>query len=352
MTDTDLSNFFVDESASIADALRAIDKGAASIAMVTTPERLLLAVVTDGDIRRALLAGRSLTDPVIDIANRSPLTVPTDLARTHVLDQMRHLRIVSVPSVDEKGRVTGLHTMSDLVGRTRLPHVAVIMAGGRGTRLRELTTHMPKPLMPVAGRPIIEWIILNLVESGIERVIVSLGHLGDQIETRVGSGRHLGATVTYVREDADSPLDTAGGLALIDRGYLPDDQPILVSNGDLMVRYDAAELLAAHQAQQSVVTVASRVYTHEVPFGVLETGDDGGVCAVREKPLMEMLISSGVYVLSLAALDHLLAGEPCSMPELLHRCLDAGQRVGTWSLPGEWQDIGTQPDLRRARGHQ
>lgn len=349
--ETDLSSYFVAESASIADALRAIDRGAAAIALVTAPDQRLLAVVTDGDIRRALLGGRTLSDPVIEIANKSPLTVPTGLARAHVLDTMRHLRIVSIPSVDERGCVTGLHTMSDLIGRARLPHVAVIMAGGRGTRLREFTKHTPKPLMPVAGRPIIEWIILNLVESGIERVIVSLGYLGDQIEAVLGQGRHLGASITYIREDPHSPLDTAGALALIDQQILPAGQPLLVSNGDLMVRYDAAELLSVHEAEQSTITVASRSYSHEVPFGVLDTEDDGAVIAIREKPMVELTISSGIYVLSRDALDHLVMGQPCSMPELMQRCLATGERVGTWSLPGEWQDIGTQPDLRRARGH-
>ena len=150
----------------------------------------------------------------------------------------------------------------------------MIMAGGEGTRLGELTRDTPKPLMEVAGRSILEWIVLNLVGGGIRDIYVSVNHLADQIEEHLGDGSRLGCTVRYLREEPDLPLGTAGSLGLL-RAEHPDlAVPTLVMNGDLMVQFEPEQLLDFHDATGAAVTVATRPYQHEVPFGVV--GARGG----------------------------------------------------------------------------
>jgi dTDP-glucose pyrophosphorylase len=335
-------------TACIRDVLEVIDRSASAVALLVDADDVLLGLLTDGDVRRALLRGAELTDPALPYATTAPQTVSAGSARALVLDLMRALRIAAVPEVDPGGRVVGLHTLSDVIGVQPLPNPVVIMAGGRGTRLGALTHDTPKPLLEVAGRTILEWIILNLAGGGIRDVYVSVNHLAEQIEEHLGDGAHLGCSVTYLREDR--PLGTAGSLALFRAQRRELDVPALVMNGDLMVQFEAQGLLAFHRRSAAAISVATRPYQHEVPFGVVDTGPDGRVAAVREKPTYSMDVSAGVYAVSPHVLDLLHADEPCTMPELMQTCLDRGEPVAAWQLPSDWIDVGTPTDLARAKG--
>jgi NDP-sugar pyrophosphorylase family protein len=288
----------------------------------------------------------------LPFATKTPQTVGAGTTRAHVLDLMRALRIVAVPEVDDAGRVVGLHTLSDTVGVQPLPNPAVIMAGGRGTRLGHLTRDTPKPLMQVAGRSILDWIILTLVGGGIRDVYVSVNHLSEQIEDHLGDGSRLGCSVTYLRESPDRPLGTAGSLALFRAARPGLTGTTLVMNGDLMVQFEAEQMLTFHARQGAAVTVGTRPYTHEVPFGVVETGPRGTtVRAIEEKPSFTVQVNAGVYAVAPRALDMLAPDVPSTMPDLIQRCLDRGERVASWALSSDWIDVGTPFDLARAKGH-
>jgi len=345
-----LEKMLVDRDATLRQALEAVDRSGLGAALLVGPDRTLVGMLTDGDARRALLGGATLDGPALPFATTAPQTVQVGSGRAHVLDLMRALRIAAVPEVDAAGRVVGVHTLSEVVGTRRLPNPAVIMAGGKGTRLGALTRSTPKPLLRVAGRSILEWLVLNLVGGGIREVHVSVNHLGEQVEEHLGDGHRLGCTVQYLREDPDRPLGTAGSLALF-RAARPElDVPIVVLNGDLMVQFDAERLLAWHAEQAVDLSVAVRAYQHEVPFGVVEA-DDARVRAVREKPTLTMDVNAGVYAVSPAVLDLVPPDEPCSMPELIQTLLERGRPVGAWPLDSEWIDVGTPADLARAKGH-
>ncbi|WP_404393569.1 nucleotidyltransferase family protein [Humibacillus xanthopallidus] len=270
--------------------------------------------------------------------------------RALVLDLMRAVRISVVPEVDAAGVLVGLHTLSEIVGSAPLPNVAVIMAGGRGTRLGELTKDTPKPLMTVAGRSIIEWIVLGLVGDGVREIWVSVNYLADQIEEHLGDGSRLGCSVRYLREDPALPLGTAGSLTLL-RAERPDlTHPVLVMNGDLMVEFDANDLLDAHRRTRATLTMATRTYQHEVPFGVVESAG-GRVTAVSEKPTLSFDINAAVYAVEPRALAWLPSGEASSMPDLVETCLERDEVVTAWPITSEWIDVGTPTDLARAKGH-
>jgi dTDP-glucose pyrophosphorylase len=345
----DLKTACAPVAATVRDALVVIDRSATSVCLLVDEDGRLHGLLTDGDLRRALLRGTSLEDPALDHASTTPHTVGSGTSRAAVLDLMSALRISAVPEVDDAGRLLGLHTLSDVVGATPLPNVAVIMAGGRGSRLGDLTQDTPKPLMTVAGRSIIEWIILGLVGDGIRDVYVSVNYLAEQIEEHLGDGSRLGCTVRYLREEADRPLGTAGSLTLLraERPDLPD--PVVVMNGDLMVQFDVGNLLETHRRTGALVTVATRTYQHEVPFGVIES-ERGKVTAVTEKPTLSFDINAAVYAVEPRALAWLPEGRASTMPGLVETCLERDEVVTAWPITSEWIDVGTPKDLARAKG--
>lgn len=352
MTSRRLNSVTADSDARLRDVLEVIDRSGLAVALLVDGDGRLVGLLTDGDVRRALLHGAGLTDPALPHATARPQTVAAGSARALVLDLMKALRIAAVPELDDSGRVVGLHTLSDVIGVAPLPNPAVIMAGGRGTRLGALTRDTPKPLLEVAGRSIIEWIVLNLVGGGIRDVHVSVGHQADQVEEHLGDGSRLGCTVSYLREDPARPLGTAGALALFRARCPALTVPAIVMNGDLMVQFEPTALFNAHSRSGAAISIATRPYRHEVPFGVLDIGPDSRVKGIREKPTVSMDVSGGVYAVSPPALALVPDGAPCSMPELIQYCLDHGEPIAAWSLPSDWIDVGTPADLARAKGAQ
>lgn len=346
-----VSDYTLATSASIRDAMTLIDRNGMEVAVLVDDDGRLVGLLTDGDLRRAILDGAELDSPALERATRTPTTVPDGTNRAHALDVMRATRLEQIPVIDAEHRVVGMHTLSDIVGRPVLDSVAVVMAGGRGVRLGELTQHTPKPLVPIAGRPIIEWVLLNLISGGIRTFYISVNYLADQIIERLGDGSSFGAEIRYLHEDADAPLGTAGSLALIDRAELPD-APLIVTNADLMVQFDVGEFIDDHRARGSAMTVATRRYEHQVPFGVVERGADRDISQLVEKPVLNVEVNAGIYVVSPQVLDFVPTGRPSTMPELVDACIRRGLRVGAWAMESDWIDVGTPRDLARARGNQ
>ncbi len=196
-----LDAYLVADGATVRDAMAAVDRGAARIALAVDPDGRLTGVVTDGDLRRALLGGTALDDPVAPVLTRRFLSVTPGDGRAAALELMRARRIDAVPVVDADGRPVGLHLLQQFLEPVVRTNWAVIMAGGQGVRLRPLTEHLPKPMLPVAGRPILERIVLHLVGFGIKRIFVSVNYLGDVIEDHFGDGTRLGARIEYLREE-------------------------------------------------------------------------------------------------------------------------------------------------------
>jgi dTDP-glucose pyrophosphorylase len=349
MTIRELNEFVVETAATLGDALRTMDKFGHEVAVLVDDAGKLKGIITDGDARRAFLAGAGLETPAQDVASPVPTVVLEGMSRAHVLDVMRAKHLDQIPIVDAEGSVVGLHTLSAVVGIEPRPNAAVIMAGGRGVRLGALTRDTPKPLVQVAGRPILEWIVLNLVGSGVSHLFVTVNYLSEQIEEKLGDGSQLGARIQYVREDPKKPLGTAGSLGLIPRKLLPEG-PLLVMNADLMVQFDAGDLIDEHELTGAVVTMATRRYRHEVPFGVVTRGEAGTVGSLAEKPELDVEVNAGIYVVSQKVLRLVPQGRASTMPGLIEACLAAGHRVGAWVMESDWIDVGSPRDLAKAKG--
>jgi dTDP-glucose pyrophosphorylase len=332
------------EDSTLRVAMEAIQRGACWLALVIDAEGVLLGLVTDGDVRRALLAGATLNDPVEPHMKKKFTAVPPTAGRSEVLDIMRARTLNQIPIVDEAGKLVGLHLLREIIGAVRRPNWAVIMAGGRGERLRPLTDSIPKPMIKVAGRPILERIVLHLVGFGIRRIFLSVNYLSEIVEEHFGDGAAFGCQIEYLRES--QPLGTGGSLSL-----LPEKpaEPILVLNGDLLTEFDVGNMIAFHDQGCYAATVGVHEYLQTIPFGVLDI-EDKRIVAMREKPTVIHPTNAGIYLLNPPLLDRIPKDVEYTVPALVEDCLSRGEQVGAFRIEEDWMDIGRPQELRNARG--
>ena len=286
-------------SATLQQAIRNLNESALQIALVVAQDGSLLGTVTDGDIRRGLLRGLDLGSPVDSIIQRDPLVVPPQLGRDMVLQLMQVNKVRQLPIVDARRVVLGLHLWDELMTPQRRPNVMVIMAGGQGNRLRPHTENCPKPLLPVAGKPMLEHIIERAKAEGFEHFVLAIHYLGHMIEEYFGDGSRWRVKIEYLRES--SPLGTAGAVGLLDPR---PDAPFVVTNGDVLTDIRYGELLDFHCRHGAAATMAVRVHEWQHPFGVVHT-QGVEIVGFEEKPVARSHINAGIYVLDPAALDRL-----------------------------------------------
>jgi NDP-sugar pyrophosphorylase family protein len=213
----------------------------------------------------------------------------------------------------------------------------VILAGGRGVRLRPLTYTIPKPLLPIGEKPILEEIIERLKTQGFDDLVIAVGYRAELIETYFRDGSHLGVTIEYVRET--QPLGTAGPMGLVrDAALTAGDDPLLVLNGDILTDLDMRAFIDAHRRAGDEMTVVTREFELHHPYGVIQV-EDGRIVGIMEKPSVVDTISAGIYAVRPSALELIPAGEFFDMPDLANRLLEAGRRVGAYAFDGEWLAI-------------
>lgn len=324
------------------DAIRCINDSACRIALVVTSEDTLVGTLTDGDIRRGLLRGIGLQDPVAPLVRRNPLVVPATLGLASVLQVMQTNQLHQVPIVDDARRVIGLHLLDNLMAPQHHENLVVLMAGGRGTRLLPHTEDCPKPMLPVAGKPMLEHILERAIAEGFSRFVLAVHHLGHMVEGHFGNGSRWGVQIDYLREEA--PLGTAGALSLM----RAPGQSFIVANGDVLTNIQYGDLLDFHQRHEAAATMAVRLHEWENPFGVVHLrGVD--IVGFEEKPVMRSHINAGVYALTPSALDLLVRDEPCDIPTLFARLRDASLRTIAYPMHEHWLDVGRDEDLQRAR---
>lgn len=328
----------VDET--LGSVIQRINWACMEIILVVDAQGVLLGTVTDGDIRRGILAGISLQDPVSIIMNSSPITVNSNLPRAQMLKLMRTHSIRHLPVVDAVGRPERLERMEQLIDGT--PGQAVVMAGGLGSRLKPFTNHTPKPLVTVGGRAILDHTLSGLRNSGVEDVVISLNHMGDQIKRHVGTGDRRDLRVDYVTETRR--LGTAGALALLDPR--PQD-PFVVMNGDLMTELNFARLFEFQREGGYDMVLCVRQHAIQIPYGVVEM-EEGVFKSLREKPNIESFINAGIYVLKPSCIDQVPADCYFDMTQLIDAVRQAGGHIGIFPIIEYWRDIGRPEDLAAA----
>lgn len=220
---------------------------------------------------------------------------------------------------------------------------AVILAGGRGTRLAPYTTVLPKPLMPIGQHPILELILRQLRRAGFDRAEIATGYLSQLIESYFGDGSRLDLAVTYHREEC--PVGTAGPLALMEDAL---DDNFLVMNGDVLTDLDFRRFFTEHCSGGATLTAATCERTVTLGLGAILRNDDGRVIDYLEKPTYRFECSAGIYVMHRKALSHITRGHRFDLPDLVKALISAGEHVGTHPIKGFWLDIGTPEDYQQA----
>ena len=329
--------------ATIGEAIRNLDQVAIKIVLVCNEAGILEGTVSDGDIRRGLLKGLNMDSPILSVTHRNSLVVPPDFSREMVMQLMVANKIHQIPVLDEERHVIGLYLWDEMTSPPARTNLMVIMAGGMGTRLRPHTENCPKPLLPVAGKPMLEHIIERAKQEGFNQFVLAIHYLGHMIEDYFGNGERLGVQINYLREQA--PLGTAGALSLLDP--VPD-VPFVVTNGDVMTDIRYGELLDFHIRHAAAATMAVRVHEWQHPFGVVQMqGVD--IVGFEEKPTARSHINAGVYALDPAALSVLTVDNRCDMPTLFERLQAQAKRTVAYPMHEPWLDVGRPDDLATVR---
>ena len=328
-------------SAKIKDVINLLDKVALKIVLITDESNSLIGTISDGDVRRGLLRGLELNDPIESIINDIPTVVSPEMNRKTVLDLMVTNKIQQIPIINEKNQVIGLHLWDNLNLPVIYPNIMVIMAGGKGTRLHPHTINCPKPLLPIAGKPILEHIITRAKKQGFTNFILAIHYLGHMIEDYFGEGDRLGVKIQYLREN--SPLGTAGALSLLN----PEpDSPFIITNGDVVTDVNYVELLNFHQQNSASATIAVRGYEWQNPFGVVQT-QGLELIGFEEKPVTRSHVNAGIYVLEPWTLSLLEKSVQLDMPTLLERLRKKSKRVIAFPVHESWVDIGRLEDFNK-----
>jgi len=326
----------------IEQAIQNLDEVAIKIILVVNERSELEGTVSDGDIRRGLLHGLDLNSPITNVIHRNALVVSPDIGLDKVMQLMVANKIQQIPVVDEKQQVIDLHLWDEITTPKVRSNTMVIMAGGKGKRLHPHTENCPKPLLHIAGKPMLEHIIERAKLEGFRHFILSIHYLGHMIEEYFGTGERLNVQIDYLKEN--SPLGTAGALSLIKQ---TPTSPFVVSNGDVITDIRYGELLDFHMRHNAEATMAVRVHEWQHPFGVVQT-DGVDIIGFEEKPILQSHINAGVYVLEPNALNVIECGEICDMPALFERLQDSSRRTVAYPMHEPWLDVGRPDDLHSA----
>jgi len=334
----------VSPSTPIFEAIQIIDEGALQIALVIEDDLRLVGIVTDGDVRRGLLKGVAPDQPVRLIMKTNFTTVGTNASHDEILALMKSRDLRHIPVLDDSGRVKDLKILFDLLKASDQDNWVIIMAGGLGTRLQPLTNDMPKPLLKVGKKPLLETIIENFVELGFRKFYISVNYMAHMVEKSIGNGSRWNAEIHYIKEE--QVMGTAGAL-----GLLPTrpSKPLIVMNGDVLTKVNFRHLLDFHREHRATATMCVREYHFQVPYGVV-TMNEQRLMNIDEKPVHPFFVNAGIYVLEPEVISLVPSGRSCDMTTVFERMIQQGHEVVAFPIREYWLDIGKIEDFHRANG--
>jgi len=338
----DVDDIIVDENSKIINVLHIIDKSSKQLAIVVDKEKKLLGTISDGDIRRAILNNVSLEESVKDIYFKTPTVANINDSRETIINICTSKKIHQIPIVDDKGNLIGLEILDELISKQNKPNRVVLMVGGLGTRLKPLTNTVPKPMLHVGGKPILETIISKFASYGFVNIVLCVNYKSDIIKEYFGDGSRFGVNIEYVLEE--KRMGTAGALSLLTK---KPTEPFFVMNGDLLTNVNFEHLLNFHLENSAIATMCVREYDFQVPFGVVEL-DNGKIKSIKEKPTHSFFVSAGIYMLSPSVLPLIPKDEFYDMPTLFDKMIELEQELVSFPIREYWLDIGRIEEFEKA----
>lgn len=331
----------INKNQTLLDTMRVIDAAALQFAVVVDERRHLLGTVTDGDIRRGILRGEGLDVPITSVMNDNPTSAKIGQRPYKYKQLMRAKQLKQLPIVDNKNKIIDILFMDSLSVSTN-KNTVILMVGGLGSRLRPLTNEIPKPMLKVGNKPILETIVEGFKQYGYTNFIFSVNYKKEVIHDYFQNGEAFGVTIEYIEEN--KRMGTAGALSLLKER--PED-PFFVMNGDLLTQINFDQLMQFHYEHNSIATMCVREYEFQIPYGVIETRD-ADLVNIKEKPIHRSFINAGIYVLNPEVFDYIPEEQFYDMPTLFEQLIEHGEKTSAFPVHEYWLDIGQIDDFNRA----
>ena len=331
------------DQVSIFQAMKVLNETAEKFLIVTSIENLVLGSVTDGDIRRAMLSGARVEDSILKALNPNPITCLASLTRSEMRELMNNCSITHIPVVDEKGKLLKIFSLKELQSsELKKENAIILMVGGLGSRLGDLTANCPKPMLKLGDKPILEIIIENFKEYGFHNFYLSVNYKSEIIESYFKNGENHGVSISYIREK--ERMGTAGSLTLFEP---INDLPVIVMNGDVLTKINYLSLIDFQVSNQFDTCICTFRHDFQIPYGVVHFDGDL-VLKIEEKPIHTSLVNAGVYSINPKLLSLIPRDSFYDMPTFLEKLISENYRVGKFQLQDYWHDIGRHDDLIRA----
>lgn len=326
----------------VQETMKIIDLQSLQIAIVVDKYNKLLGTVTDGDIRRGILDGISLDEPVTKVMNKNPITVTGNKDKKSIINILKENRLRHLPIVDKSGCIIGIERLDDLINCNKIENWIVLMVGGLGSRLKPLTDNCPKPMLLIGDKPVLEIILNHFRDLGFYKFCFSINYKGEQIKNYFGNGSKWGVEIHYIYEE--KRMGTAGSLSLFS---IKTDKPIVVMNGDILTKVNFEQLINFHLEHEGEATVAVRSYDSQIPYGVVKINGDR-LIGFEEKPVYTSFINAGIYVINPSVLNKIPDNSYFDMNELLENMLTDDEKISIFPIREYWLDIGEIDDFNQA----
>lgn len=321
---------------SLREVLDCIQNNKHKFCVALNEDGQICGTITDGDCRRALLKGYDLNTPAELIMNTQFIVVNESFSNEQIYSIMSSNSIDQVPIVDNFKRFKSVVSRKTFLNDSpKRNNPVVILAGGKGTRLRPLTQNLPKPMLDINGKPMLEHIINKLVLYGYSNIFISINYLGEIIEEHFGDGSKFSCQIKYLKENKE--LGTGGPLKLLENHY---EEPIIVINGDLVTSVDFGSIADFHIKHKYDVTIAISNYSVEIPFGVVNLKDNGEINSIQEKPTVNHQVNAGLYVINPELLKIIPRDEFYPITKLIDEVITKDLRVGAFPIHETWTDVG------------
>ncbi len=337
-----IEDITVKDSISILEVMKIIDESSKQIAIVIDGNNKLLGTISDGDIRRALLKNIPLTESVKEIYFKTPTIASINDSREEIINICKVKKIHQIPIVDSKGNLVGLEILDELISKEKKLNKVVLMVGGLGTRLQPLTENIPKPMLEVGNKPILQTIVEKFAEYGYLNIIMCINYKSHVIKDYFGDGAEFGVNIEYVSEK--DRMGTAGALSLLKD---KPQEPFFVMNGDLLTNVNFEHLHDFHISNNSIGTMCVRDYDFQVPFGVVSIKDTK-ILSIDEKPKHKFFVNAGIYMFDPEILEYIPKNEFYDMPTLFKKLIDKNKKVISFPLREYWLDVGRIEEYEKA----
>ena len=334
------SKYLINSESTMKNAIKKLNFLVPKFCLVVNDNRSFLGVLTDGDIRRGLLKNYTINDKIINIINRKTIITKTKLSRSKINHILKNKEINCLPLINNSKKILDVYISNEYETKNYLDYKMLIMAGGKGVRLRPLTKNTPKPLLIVNGKPIIEHIILSAKKQGINKFIISIHYLGHKIKKYLGNGKKLGVNIKYINEKM--PLGTAGSLYLLKKF----NKPLIVSNADIISNIDFQELINYHKKLKSIITVTAINISEKNQYGKI-IFKKNKLLKIEEKKENKNLINAGIYVLSPKIKTFLIKKEYKDMTDLISKVVKSSNKVHIFPIFESWLDYGLKKNIKR-----